>query len=44
MTSRDYAPSWMKLQDLFIRNTWRSWRTMGIIGGMIPLGQRLRQT
>jgi beta-galactosidase len=36
MTSRDYAPSWMKLQDLFITNTWRSWRTMGITGGMIP--------
>ncbi len=36
MTERDYAPSWLKLQDLFITNTWRSWRTMGITGGMIP--------
>jgi beta-galactosidase len=24
------------MQDLFIRNTWRSWRTMGITGGMVP--------
>jgi beta-galactosidase len=36
MVERDYAPSWLKLQDLFISNTWRSWRTMGITGGMIP--------
>jgi len=36
MKERDYAPAWLKLQDLFIRNTWRSWRTMGITGGMIP--------
>jgi beta-galactosidase len=36
MRERDYAPSWLKLQDLFITNTWRSWRTMGITGGMIP--------
>jgi beta-galactosidase len=36
MVERDFAPSWLKLQDLFIRNTWRSWRTMGITGGMIP--------
>jgi len=25
-----------KLQSLFVRNTWRSWRTWGISGGMIP--------
>jgi beta-galactosidase len=36
MSSRDYSPGWMQLQDLFVRNTWRSWRTMGITGGMIP--------
>jgi beta-galactosidase len=36
MRERDFAPSWLKLQDLFITNTWRSWRTMGITGGMIP--------
>jgi beta-galactosidase len=36
MRERDYAPSWLKLQDLFITNTWRSWRTMGMTGGMIP--------
>jgi beta-galactosidase len=36
MSSRDYAPSWMQLQDLFITNTWRSWRTMGMTGGMVP--------
>jgi beta-galactosidase len=36
MAERDFAPSWMKLQDLFIRNTWRSWRTMGMTGGMVP--------
>jgi len=31
-----------KLSALFIRNTWRSWRTAGVTGGMIPwnyLGQ-----
>jgi beta-galactosidase len=36
MAERDYAPSWMRIQDLFIRNTWRSWRTMGMTGGMVP--------
>ncbi|HEX8833032.1 MAG TPA: hypothetical protein VF719_02465, partial [Abditibacteriaceae bacterium] len=36
MRERDFAPAWLKMQDLFIRNTWRSWRTMGISGGMIP--------
>lgn len=30
------APSFQEIQDLFIRNTWRSWRTWGISGGMIP--------
>ncbi|HEX8550703.1 MAG TPA: hypothetical protein VF681_04020 [Abditibacteriaceae bacterium] len=36
LKERDTAPSWMRLQDLFITNTWRSWRTMGMTGGMIP--------
>ena len=26
------------IQDLFIRNTWRSWRTWGLTGGMVPWG------
>ena len=30
------APNLQRLQELFIRNTWRSWRTMGITAGMIP--------
>jgi beta-galactosidase len=29
-------PLFQKLQELFIRNTWRSWRTWGISGGMVP--------
>jgi beta-galactosidase len=32
----DFAPAFQKLQDLFITNTWRSWRTYGMTGGMIP--------
>ncbi len=36
MPERDFSPSWMKLQDLFISQTWRSWRTMGMSGGMVP--------
>ncbi|HEY0007187.1 MAG TPA: hypothetical protein VGB55_00555, partial [Tepidisphaeraceae bacterium] len=36
MAERDFSPSWMQVQDLFIRNTWRSWRTMGMTGGMVP--------
>jgi beta-galactosidase len=35
MRERDFAPAWLKYQELFIRNTWRSWRTMGMTGGMI---------
>jgi beta-galactosidase len=26
----------LRLQELFVRNTWRSWRTWGISGGMVP--------
>ncbi len=29
-------PLFQKLQVLFIRNTWRSWRASGISGGMVP--------
>lgn len=32
----DFAPAFQKLLQLFSTNTWRSWRTMGITGGMIP--------
>jgi beta-galactosidase len=31
-----YHPQFQELQALFVRNTWRSWRTDGISGGMIP--------
>ncbi|MGD0497897.1 MAG: beta-galactosidase [Bryobacteraceae bacterium] len=31
-----YAPNVQQVQELFIRNTWRSWRTMGNTGGMFP--------
>ena len=29
-------PGYLQLQALFLRNTWRSWRTWGITGGMEP--------
>ena len=31
-----YLPNHLALQTLFIRNTWRSWRTWGLTGGLIP--------
>ena len=31
-----HLPAFLEEQELYIRNTWRSWRTMGITGGMIP--------
>jgi len=34
-----YEPPHQQLQRLFIRNTWRSWRTWGHSGGMIPWEQ-----
>ncbi|MEZ0298267.1 MAG: beta-galactosidase [Candidatus Methylacidiphilales bacterium] len=34
----NFAPAFQKLQELFITNTWRSWRTMGITAGMLPWG------
>ncbi len=33
-------PAAVEVQDLFIRNTYRSWRTAGISGGMLPWGPR----
>lgn len=30
------APAFQKMLQLFNTNTWRSWRTMGVTGGMIP--------
>ena len=35
---REY-PMMQEFMSLFIRNTWRSWRTYGIPGGMVPWGQ-----
>jgi beta-galactosidase len=32
----DSAPPFQMLQELFSTNTWRSWRTWGISGGIIP--------
>lgn len=32
----NFAPAFQKLLQLFNTNTWRSWRTMGMTGGMIP--------
>jgi beta-galactosidase len=32
----DFCPAYQKLEALFNRNTYRSWRTWGISGGMIP--------
>jgi beta-galactosidase len=31
-----HAPNVQQVQELFVRNTWRSWRTMGNTGGMFP--------
>jgi beta-galactosidase len=35
-------PLFQDLQDLFIRNTWRAWRTQGVTGGMLPWENRSR--
>jgi beta-galactosidase len=32
----EQSGSYSRLLDLFFTNTWRSWRTMGVSGGMIP--------
>jgi len=31
-----FAPNFQQVEELFVRNTWRSWRTMGNTGGMFP--------
>lgn len=35
----NFAPAFQQLLQLFNTNTWRSWRTMGITGGMVPWHQ-----
>ena len=30
------SESFQRVQDLYVTNTWRAWRTLGISGGMIP--------
>ncbi|MCU0772739.1 MAG: beta-galactosidase [Verrucomicrobia bacterium] len=30
------VPAFQEFQSLFIRNTWRSWRTWGVTGGLLP--------
>lgn len=32
----DFCPAYQELQALFNRNTYRTWRTWGISGGMVP--------
>src|SRR5690606_3641127 len=32
------SPAYHKVLELFAVNTWRSWRTMGVTGGMAPFG------
>ncbi|MGO9464370.1 MAG: glycoside hydrolase family 2 protein [Isosphaeraceae bacterium] len=32
----DFCPAFQELQALFNRNTYRSWRTWGLSGGMVP--------
>jgi beta-galactosidase len=32
----DFSPGYQRLQALFNRNTYRTWRTWGISGGMVP--------
>ncbi|CAN5692090.1 hypothetical protein BH11ARM2_BH11ARM2_18750 [soil metagenome] len=34
--SGNRLPAVESLQSLFVRNTWRSWRTWGVSGGMVP--------
>jgi len=31
-----FAPAFLDLQALFLRDSWRAWRTWGITGGMVP--------
>ncbi len=37
-------PSQQDIQSLFVRNTWRAWRTWGLSGGMIPWENAQRWT
>lgn len=30
------SESFQRVQDLYVTNTWRAWRTLGISGGMVP--------
>jgi beta-galactosidase len=32
----EHAAAFQELERLFVTNTWRSWRTMGITAGMVP--------
>ncbi len=32
----EHAPAFQRLLELFIANTWRSWRAIGCTGGMVP--------
>jgi len=32
----DFEPNFQRMEEIFIGNTWKSWRTMGITAGMIP--------
>ncbi|MBI5832282.1 MAG: carbohydrate binding domain-containing protein [Armatimonadetes bacterium] len=35
-TALEQAPAFQAVEELFIRNTWRSWRTWGLTAGMVP--------
>jgi beta-galactosidase len=35
-----HGPAMKMVQELYIRNTYRSWRTAGVTGGMVPWGPR----
>lgn len=32
----DFEPDFQRLEEIFVANTWKSWRTMGITAGMVP--------
>ena len=36
INAEQFHPGYKELQALFIRNTWRAWRTWGVTGGMVP--------
>lgn len=35
----DFSAPFQAIQELYVRNTWRAWRTWGLSGGMIPWAQ-----